>query len=134
MPQPNFQHPFTKTYHKAPYAALNPKQSSHSTADKAVSITAGHDGIGFSIAQNFAVAGASPVILLARRTDLLEKSTSELSTRYPKTRFHYFGSSITDLSKIREIFSEIRSRISSDVDVQVTSAAYAAPATKGCKK
>lgn len=129
MRQPNFENSFTKTYHKRPYGAIDPTDPSHSAAGKAILITAGHTGIGFSIAQNFAIAGASHVILLARRTDLLEKSTKELSTKYPETKFHYFGSSITDYIKIREIFSEIRSRISSDVDVLVTSAAYAAPAS-----
>lgn len=128
MPQPNFQNPFTKTYHKTPYAAINPTKPSHSAAGKAILITAGHTGIGFSIAQNFGIAGASDVILLARRIDILEKSTNELSTKYPKTRFHYFRSSTTDYVKIKEIFSEIRSKISSEVDVLVTSAAYAAPA------
>lgn len=125
MPQPNSQNSFTKTYHKTPYAAIDPTQPSLSAAGKTVLITAGHTGIGFSVAQNFAVAGAAHVILVARRTEILEKSANELSSKYPKTKFHHFTSSITDHVKIGETFSEIRSTISSDVDVLVTSAAYA---------
>ena len=125
MPQPNLQNSFTKTYHRTPYAAIDPTQPSLSAAGKTVLITAGHTGIGFSVAQNFAVAGAAHVILVARRTDILEKSANELSSKYPKTEFHHFTSSITDYVKIGEIFSEIRFTISSDVDVLVTSAAYA---------
>jgi short-subunit dehydrogenase len=125
MPQRN---PFTKTYHKAPYAAIDPTKPSLSAEGKTVLITAGHTGIGFSIAQNFGAAGAAHVILLARRTAVLEESSKELSTKYPKTKVHYFSSSITDYAKIKEIFSEIRSGISTDIDVLVTSAAYVAPA------
>lgn len=128
MPQPNFQTSFTETYHKTPYAAINPTQSSLSAAGKTILITAGHTGIGFSVAQNFARAGASHIILLARRTNVLQQSTAELSTQYPNTSFHHFTSSITDHTEIRDIFSHIRSEISSDIDVLVTSAAYAAPA------
>lgn len=127
MSQFNFQN-FTKTYHKTTYAAIDDTQPSLSAAGKTVLITAGHTGIGFSIAQSFATAGASHVILLARRTERLEKSTNELATEYPKTIFHHFASSITDHIKVTDIFSEIRSRISSDVDILVTGAAYAATA------
>ncbi|KAM0794046.1 hypothetical protein BDR22DRAFT_827265 [Usnea florida] len=114
---------FTKLYHKTPYTAIDPSQPSLSAAAKTILITAGATGIGFCIAQNFAIAGAQHIILLARRTDVLEKSTTELSATYPGTTFHYFTSSITDHAKIRHVFSEIRSKISS-IDVLVTSAAY----------
>ena len=127
MPELNFQNSFTKNSHKKPYAAIDPTQPSFSAAGKTVLITAGHTGIGFSIAQNFSIAGASHVILLARRIEVLEKSTKDLSTKCPKTKFHYFVSSVTDHVKVKDVFSEIRSRISSDIDILVTSAAYAAP-------
>ena len=114
---------FTNLYHKTPYAAIDPIQISLSAAGKTILIIAGATGIGFSIAYNFAIAGAQHIVLLARRTDVLEKSTTELSATHPGTKFHYFTSSITDHVKIRHIFSEIRSKISS-IDVLVTSAAY----------
>lgn len=123
----NFETSFTKIYHKTPYAAIDPTQSSLSAAGKTVLITAGHTGIGFSVAQNFATASASHVILLARRAEVLEKSTKELSAAYPKTKFHYFASSITEHVEVQEIFTEIRSNISSNIDILVTSAVYSAP-------
>lgn len=126
MPGLDRENPFTKAYHKAPYDAIDPTQPSLSAAGKTVLITAGHTGIGFSIAQNFATAGASHVILLARRREVLKKSARELSMKYPNTKFHHFASSITDFAKVKEIFTQIRSNISSDIDVLVTSAAYAA--------
>lgn len=126
MPQPNFETSFTKTYHKTPYAAIDPTQPALSASGKTILITAGHTGIGFSIAQNFAVAGASHVILLARRAEVLQSAVTELSTTHPKTQFHSFPASIADTPKIKEIFSNIRSKISSNIDVLVTSAAFIA--------
>ncbi|KAM0250519.1 hypothetical protein ACHAQJ_008610, partial [Trichoderma viride] len=127
MPGLSFDTPFTKSYHKTPYDAIDPTQPSVSAAGKTILITAGHTGIGFSIAQNFATAGASHVILLARRAEVLEKAAKELSATHPKTEFHYFASSTTDHGKIKEIFTDIRSRISSHIDILVTSAAYGPP-------
>ena len=125
MPRPNFGIPFTQTYHKKPYAAIDPTQPSLSAAGKTILITAGHTGIGFAIAQNFAIAGAANVILLARRAEVLEQAARNLSNAHPKTKFHYFAASVNDTSQIKEIFSEINSRIS-DIDILVTSAAYIA--------
>ena len=123
----NFQAPFTKTIHKTAYDAINPTQPSLSAAGKTVLITAGHTGIGFSIAQNFAAAGASHVILLARRLEVLEKSAKNLSSRFDTTKFHYFAASLTDHVKVKEVFEHVRADISSDIHVLVSSAAYAAP-------
>lgn len=127
MPRPDSPKSFIKAYYKTPYAAIDPTQLSLSAIGKTVLITVGHTGIGFSVAQNFAIAEASHVILPARRTEILEKSTNKLSFKYPKTKFHHFASSITDYIRITDIFSEIRFKVSPDIDVLVLSAVvYAA--------
>ncbi len=118
MSQDDLQKHFTKLYHKTPYRAIDPTQPSLSAAGKTILITAGATGIGFSIAHNFAIAGATHIILLARRTQVLEKSTTELSATHPGTNFYHFTSSITDHANIRHVFSEIRSKISSHIDVR----------------
>jgi hypothetical protein len=59
MPGISIEAPFTKTFHKNPYDAIDPTQPSLSAAGKTILITAGHTGIGFAITQNFAIAGAS---------------------------------------------------------------------------
>ena len=124
MPQPSSETSFTKTYHKAPYPAINPTQPHLSAVGKTILLTAGHTGIGYSIAQNFAIAGASHVILLARRIEVLQATVKALSTAHPKTQFHSFAASITDTPKIKEVFSEIQSQISPNIDILVTSAAF----------
>ena len=127
MPAIKRESPFTKTNHKTAYDAIDPTQASLSAAGKTVLITAGHTGIGFSIAQNFAAAGASHVILIGRRLEVLVKSAKELSTKYVDTKFHYFAASVTDYGKMKEVFASIRSDISSDINVLVTCAVYAPP-------
>jgi short-subunit dehydrogenase len=125
MPRPNYEAPFKNIYHKKPYAAIDPSQPSLAAHEKTVLITAGHTGIGFAIAQNFAIAGASNIILLARRADVLERAVKGLSSAHIKTKFCYFTASIDDPLRVKEVFSEIRSTIA-DVDILVTSAAYVA--------
>lgn len=111
MPRPNFGIPFTQTFRSEPYAAIDPTQLSLSAAGKTILITAGHTGIGFAIAKNFAIAGVANVILLARRAEVLEQAAKNLSTAHPKTKFHHFTASVDDALQIKEIFSKIKSRI-----------------------
>jgi NAD(P)-dependent dehydrogenase (short-subunit alcohol dehydrogenase family) len=101
MPQPNYEHPFTKTYHKKPYPAIDPTHPALSAAGKTILITAGHTGIGYAIAQNFAAAGASNIIILARRLEVLEKAAKDLSAAHPSTKVHFFAASITDHDAIK---------------------------------
>jgi NAD(P)-dependent dehydrogenase (short-subunit alcohol dehydrogenase family) len=126
MPQPNYEHPFTKTYHKKPYPAIDPTQPALSAAGKTILITAGHTGIGHAVAQNFATAGASNIIILARRLEVLEKAAKDLSIAHPSTKVHFFAASITDHKAIKRIFLKIRDTIA-EIDILVTSAAYVAP-------
>jgi NAD(P)-dependent dehydrogenase (short-subunit alcohol dehydrogenase family) len=125
MPQPNYEHPFTKKYHKKPYPAINPTQPALSAAGKTILITAGHTGIGYAIAQNFATASAANIIILARRLEVLEKAANDLSAAHPTTKVHIFAASITDHNAIKRIFHEIRDTIA-EPDILVTSAAYVA--------
>lgn len=115
----------TTTFHKAPYPAIDPSQPKVSAAAKTILITAGHTGIGKSIAQNFGAAGASNVIILGRRKKVLENAVEKLQASFPKTKFHSFPASIEDYPAIEKVTKEIRATIG-DIDILVTSAAYMA--------
>jgi NAD(P)-dependent dehydrogenase (short-subunit alcohol dehydrogenase family) len=115
---------FTKTSHKKPYESIDPRQAKLSAAGKTVLITAGHTGIGYAIAQSFALASASNIILLARRQEVLDHAAKTLASEHPKTKFHYFAASIIDFPKIKDVFEQIRSSISPNVDILVTSAVF----------
>lgn len=117
---------FVTKVHHAPYAAIAPTQSSLSAAGKTILITGGATGIGNSIARNFAAAGASTIILLARRADTLTSASKELSSTYPKTQVLTYAASITDSNGINEVFKKAREAATSrSIDILVTSAAAA---------
>jgi short-subunit dehydrogenase len=125
MPQPSSDRPFTNIYHKKPYPAIDPTQKTLSAVGKTILITAGHTGIGYAIAQNFAIAGATNIILLARRLEVLENATKALSSSHPETKFFSHAASITDFASIKRIFHQIRTNIANP-NILVTSAAYVA--------
>ncbi|MCJ1417782.1 hypothetical protein MMC32_004127 [Xylographa parallela] len=121
--QPTLSHSFTRTYHRAPYQALSPTHSALSASDKTIVITAGHTGIGFSISNNFAAAGASHIVLIGRRADVLATARTALSAAHPATTFHAFAGSVTDAARVAEIFARVRADVA-EPDVLVTSAAF----------
>jgi NAD(P)-dependent dehydrogenase (short-subunit alcohol dehydrogenase family) len=122
MSEPISLFPFTKIHYKKAYPSIDPTQASVSVAGKTVVITAGHTGIGYAIAQNFAIAGASHVILVARREELLASACKELSASNLKTQFHYFTASIADDTALKNAFVDIRKI--AEPDILIASAAY----------
>ncbi|OJJ02700.1 hypothetical protein ASPVEDRAFT_42201 [Aspergillus versicolor CBS 583.65] len=117
---------FLSTLHHAPYPAIDPRNPTSSAAGKTVLITGGATGIGFATARSFAIAGASTIVLVARRKETLQKASSELSAAFPDTQFLTYAASITDDAEIQHVFSSVRQTArNKDVDVLVTSATYA---------
>ncbi|MCJ1385590.1 hypothetical protein MMC17_008713 [Xylographa soralifera] len=110
--QPSFTHSFTRNYHQAPYPALSLTQPALSAAGKTILITT-----------SFALAGATHIVLVGRRADVLEQARTSLSVAHPATTFHAFAGSITDPARVAEIFASVRAAIA-EPDVLVTSAAY----------
>ncbi|KAH8588874.1 hypothetical protein B0O99DRAFT_638177 [Bisporella sp. PMI_857] len=116
---------FISTLHRAPYPAIDPRKPTSSAAGKTILITGGATGIGFATARNFAIAGASTIVLLARREETLQRAASELATTFPNTQFLTYAVSITDEAEIQKVFSSVRQTArNKDVDVLVTSAAF----------
>jgi NADPH:quinone reductase-like Zn-dependent oxidoreductase len=56
----------TKTWHSAPYAAIDPTQPKLSAKGKTFVITGGATAIGAAIARAFAAAGASRIAIMSR--------------------------------------------------------------------
>ncbi|KAF2028081.1 NAD(P)-binding protein [Setomelanomma holmii] len=68
----------TKTIHRESYAAISPTRSELSQAGRSVLITGGGTGAGFAMAKSFIHASAATIIIVGRRTDVLDKARIKL--------------------------------------------------------
>lgn len=71
--------PNLKTYHKKPYAAIDPSRPELDQTGRTVVVTGGNSGIGFAIARSFITGGAARVIIIARRADKVKSAADELA-------------------------------------------------------
>ncbi|RSL61400.1 hypothetical protein CEP53_005130 [Fusarium sp. AF-6] len=71
--------------HDKPYEAISPQRPELSQAGRTVLVCGGSTGIGHAIARNYCVAGASSVILLGRRADVLNDAVAKLNEAHPNT-------------------------------------------------
>ncbi|KAH8879765.1 putative short-chain dehydrogenase, partial [Thozetella sp. PMI_491] len=69
---------FTRVVRRAPYPTISASRPELSQAGKTVLVTGGATGIGHAIAINFVRAGASTVIIVGRRGDVLEAGAISL--------------------------------------------------------
>ena len=123
MSQPFLDIGFTKTYHKNTYEAISPSNPSLSARGKTILVTGGTAGIGFSIVKSLAIAGASNIIIIARRPEALAETKKNIETSYPSTKIHTFTAAITDSEEIKSIFAQIRDERIDEPDVLILNAA-----------
>lgn len=71
--------PALKLYHKKAYPAISPALPQLNQSGKTVVVLGGSTGIGFAIARSFVQAHASQVIILGRRSDILEAAAATLN-------------------------------------------------------
>lgn len=112
----------TKTYHKKPYPAIDPRRPGVSAAGKILFITGGGTGIGRSIVESFAQANIAHVILIGRRQAVIEDAVSEFTAAHAQTKFHGFSTSVADQQSVNDLFVDIRETIG-EPDILVTCAA-----------
>lgn len=126
----------TKTVHKALYPAIDPKNPKLSASGKTVIISGGAGGIGFSIAQAFAIAGAARVVIIARRQEALDEAAAKLNAENAAASRHTdiwtYLLDIRNSAAAEDVFSAIRKRLNKDrapgdeaidADILITSAA-----------
>lgn len=69
----------TKTWHKKPYPAISPQRAELSQAGKTILVTGGGLGIGFAICRAFIAAAASRIIIIGRRTSVIDDAIIKLT-------------------------------------------------------
>ncbi|GAW05383.1 short-chain dehydrogenase reductase [Lentinula edodes] len=118
----------TKTHHHDTYPAISPTKPSLSQTGRAVLITGGSGGIGFEIAQSFAKAGASKIIIVGRRNAVLDAAAAKLREEFKDSTTEFIArqGDIGDDASISSLWDFLNSR-NIFVRVLVLNAAHVSP-------
>ena len=114
----------TQKFHHDTYPAIDPTRPEVSAAGKNILITGGGTGIGAAITRAFAKAGASNIIILARRKEPLESVKASIeSMAKTKSKVHVFSVDISNEESMKVVFEEVVKTVG-NIDVLVANAAY----------
>ncbi|KAI4866047.1 NAD(P)-binding protein [Hypoxylon rubiginosum] len=112
----------TKQVRRDVYPLLEPTQPELSAKGKTVLITGVSGGIGKAIAESWATAGASSVVITGRKVDVLEGVATRLrSLAPPDTKIVAQGADITNEASVVALFTAAKETVGK-VDVLINSA------------
>ncbi|KAF5670148.1 peroxisomal short-chain alcohol dehydrogenase [Fusarium circinatum] len=116
--------PLTNKLHSAVYDAVDPSQPSLSQDGRTVLITGGSAGIGYAIAENFALAGANKIIITGRTHSKLDEAIARLAHDHSHrdTTFEGVVCQMSDSSSIDQMFDNLGAN-GNHVDVLILNAA-----------
>ncbi|KAK4889665.1 hypothetical protein LTR27_011557 [Elasticomyces elasticus] len=94
-------------YHDV-YPFVDPtKNLKGAAAGKSVLVTGAGTGIGVSIAECFAIAGASTIILAARRTEKLETTKAGIAALAPNCKVIVAGTDVANRESVEKLFASL---------------------------
>jgi short-subunit dehydrogenase len=108
--------------HRESYETISPTRPELSQAGRTVLVAGASTGIGFSIAESFAAASATRLIITGRRQDTLGKAAEKIKTKYPNVEVIPINNDFANENATREFWK----KLADDgifVDVLVLSAA-----------
>jgi len=116
----------TKTVHRDVYPAISASNFKLHQSGKAILITGGSSGVGFSTARAFVRASASIVIIVARSSDALATAVTSLEVEAKKagtgTKIISKSLDVSDISAVKKFWEDLeKDEIS--VDVYIANAA-----------
>jgi NAD(P)-dependent dehydrogenase (short-subunit alcohol dehydrogenase family) len=100
---------FTKVYHKKSYDRIDPTVRASSQHGRTVLITGGSEGIGYGIAQGFARAKASRIILVARNETKLDAASAQLKSGFQSTEILTRVCDCSDVGQLEALFAHLSS-------------------------
>jgi NAD(P)-dependent dehydrogenase (short-subunit alcohol dehydrogenase family) len=108
----------TKTVRRAVYPAIDPANPRLSASGKTIVIFGGAGGIGFAIAQGFAIAGAARLIIIARRQEALDEAVTRLNAENAaagrETEIWPYLLDIRNSAAAEQVFHDMRTRLNED--------------------
>ncbi|MCJ1355844.1 MAG: hypothetical protein MMC33_005836 [Icmadophila ericetorum] len=125
---------FTKTYHKGPYPAIDPRQPKLSAAGKTIVISGGGKGVGLAIAKSFAIASAANIVIFGRNENDLAKGKAEIekSATSTETKVHTFVADVLDKEALDRNFSNF-AQSTGLIDIFVNNVGQLAPFAKAAE-
>lgn len=121
-PQPSY----TKATHSATYPAIDPSTPGLSTDGKVVVVTGATGGIGRATTLSFAASGPRALILLGRRSDVLDETAAHVRSRYGDLAIQTHAVDICDAPALRGVFDKVAEQLKG-VDILVHCAGVLAP-------
>ncbi|KAM0270456.1 hypothetical protein ACHAQH_009413 [Verticillium albo-atrum] len=97
----------TNAYHREPYPAISPTREALSKTGRTILIAGGSTGIGYSIAQSFAVAKATQIIILGRRQNVLDEAVARLAGEHPTVKVIGRTCDIADGKAINDLWASL---------------------------
>ncbi|KPM39736.1 hypothetical protein AK830_g6841 [Neonectria ditissima] len=110
--------------HNEPYEAISPLRPELSQKGKTVLVCGGSTGIGRAIARNFCEAGAAKIVILSRRSDILQKTVSQLREAHPETEVVGHTCDIFNQAESKAIWDKFETDDPTAVDVLVLNAVH----------
>ena len=118
---------FTNARHEEVYPAIAPTRSELSQAGRAILVTGGGTGLGYSIAQAFVRAAADTIVIIGCRFDVLMEARSRLGeeakTAGTGTKIIARACDVTDRAQVDALWKELNDVLGIVVDVLVCNAA-----------
>ncbi|KAF5552846.1 short-chain alcohol dehydrogenase/reductase [Fusarium mexicanum] len=108
--------------HRESYEAISPTRPELSQAGRTVLVAGASTGIGFSIAESFAAASATRLIITGRRKNALDKAADKIKTKYSNVEVIPIINDFADENATQEFWSKL-AEDGIFVDVLVLSAA-----------
>lgn len=115
--------PYTKTFHQASYAGIDPSRPELSTAGKVVVITGGGGGIGARIVHAFAKSGCTKIGIVGRTISSLSKTKEEVETAHSGVSVHTASADISDEKAVDAAFESI-AKAFGKIDIVIGNAGY----------
>lgn len=128
-PDPDqFTTPFllTKTGHRDPYPAISPEKPENSQKGKIIIITGGGAGIGAAAAKVWARAGASGIVIAARRLETLEEVAKDIKASNPASQVLPVKADISLEEDVKNLFASVQKIFGRPADVLLNNAGYLA--------